>query len=83
MGWIVSLIVGALVGWLASIVMKTNAQMGSIANIVVGIVGAWIGAWLGGLVGISPTNFVGTTLLSIVGACVLIAILKALNVLKA
>jgi len=40
MYWIVAVIEGAVVGWLASILMKTNAQMGAIANIVVGIVGS-------------------------------------------
>ena len=43
MHWIVTLIVGAVVGWLASMLMKTNAQMGAIANIVVGIVGSSLG----------------------------------------
>ncbi len=38
MSWIISLIIGGIVGWLASIVMKTNAQMGLIANVLVGAV---------------------------------------------
>jgi len=48
MNLIVTLIIGGVLGWLASIVMKTNAQMGLIANIVVGVVGAWLGGWLAG-----------------------------------
>ena len=40
MSWIISLIIGGIVGWLASIVMKTNAQMGLIANVAVGVVGS-------------------------------------------
>ena len=40
MGLIVSLIIGGVVGWLASIAMKTNAQMGLIANVVIGVVGS-------------------------------------------
>ena len=40
MDWIVTLVVGGIVGWLASILMKTNAQMGIIANVVVGIIGS-------------------------------------------
>jgi uncharacterized membrane protein YeaQ/YmgE (transglycosylase-associated protein family) len=40
MGWIAALIIGRTVVWLASIVMKTNARMGCIANVVVGVVGA-------------------------------------------
>jgi len=49
MYWIVTLIVGGVVGWLASILMKTNAQMGIIANIVVGIIGSSLGFWLAGV----------------------------------
>ena len=53
MNWLVTIVVGAIVGWLASMVMKTNAQMGAIANIVVGIVGSSLGFWLAGLLGLS------------------------------
>ena len=44
MTFILWLVIGGVLGWLASIVMKTNAQQGMILNIVVGIVGAFIGA---------------------------------------
>ena len=77
MHWIISLIVGGIVGWLASILMKTNAQMGMIANIVVGIVGASIGSWLGAQLGVG-----GGWVMSIIGAIVLIALLKALGIFK-
>ena len=40
------LVIGGIIGWLASIVMKTSAQQGIVLNIVVGIVGSWIGGWL-------------------------------------
>src|SRR5262245_57189844 len=46
MNWLVWIIFGALAGWIASIIMGKNAQMGAIANIVVGIVGAVIGGFL-------------------------------------
>jgi uncharacterized membrane protein YeaQ/YmgE (transglycosylase-associated protein family) len=82
MGLIITIVVGAIVGWLASIVMKTNAQMGSIANILVGVVGAWVGIWLAGLLGIAATNMIVSIVISIVGACILIALLKAVGVLK-
>ena len=82
MGLIVTLIVGAVVGWLASIVMKTNAQMGAVLNIVVGIVGAWLGSLLFGMVGFAATSTISTLIVSIAGACALIVILKALGVLK-
>ena len=77
MGLIMTLIVGGIIGWLASILMKTNAQMGMIANIVVGIVGASIGSWLGAQLGVG-----GGWVMSIIGAIVLIALLKALGIFK-
>ena len=46
MNLIIWLIIGGIIGWLASIVMKTNAQQGIVLNVVVGIVGSWIGGWL-------------------------------------
>lgn len=48
MGFIVSIIIGGIIGWLASLIMKTNAQMGLLANIVVGIVGSVLGHWAAG-----------------------------------
>ncbi len=82
MGLIVTLIVGAVVGWIASMLMKTNHQMGAVANIVVGIVGAWLGGVLAGLVGFAAMSTVAGIIVSVAGACVLIALLKALNVFK-
>lgn len=82
MGLIVALLIGALVGWLASKIMKTDAQMGAIFNIVVGIVGAWLGRLIAGLLGLMAVTMLGSVLVSIVGACALIAILKWARVLK-
>jgi uncharacterized membrane protein YeaQ/YmgE (transglycosylase-associated protein family) len=82
MNVIVTLIIGGVIGWLASLVMKTGAQMGIIANIVVGIIGAGLGHWLAGALGIVAVGSVGAWIVSIVGAVVLIAILKALNFYK-
>nr|MBS0019315.1 GlsB/YeaQ/YmgE family stress response membrane protein [Gammaproteobacteria bacterium] len=56
MSWIISLIMGGIIGWLASIVMKTNAQMGLIANVLVGVVCSLLGFWIAGLLGIAPTG---------------------------
>jgi uncharacterized membrane protein YeaQ/YmgE (transglycosylase-associated protein family) len=81
MNLLLMLIVGGVVGWLASIVMKTNAQMGMIANIVVGIVGAGIGGWLAPMLGIAAEG-IGTWVVAILGAMVLIAILKVLGIFK-
>ena len=82
MSILIAIVVGGIVGWLASIVMKTNAQMGILANVVVGIIGSALGHWLAGLLGIAAFGFVGSLIVSILGAVVLIAILKALRVLK-
>ena len=82
MSLLITILIGAVIGWLASIVMKTNAQMGSIANIVVGVVGAWIGSFVAGLVGFTATTPLASIVVAIVGACILIAILKAVGVLK-
>jgi uncharacterized membrane protein YeaQ/YmgE (transglycosylase-associated protein family) len=79
MGIIWTLIVGGVIGWLASLLMKTSAQMGIIANIVVGIIGAALGFWLAGALGIVAVGSVGAWIVSILGAVVLIFILKALN----
>ena len=48
MDWIIAILVGALIGWLASVVMKTDARQGALANIVIGIVGSALGRWLFG-----------------------------------
>jgi uncharacterized membrane protein YeaQ/YmgE (transglycosylase-associated protein family) len=77
--WMV--IVGGIIGWLASIVMKTNAQMGMIANIVVGIVGALVGAWLHTQLKLGGGPLV-SFVLAVIGACVLIYILKLLKIFK-
>lgn len=82
MNWIITLIVGAIVGWLASIVMKTNAQMGAIANILVGIIGSSIGFWLAGVLGLSAGSPIVGWVIAVLGAAVLIFILKAVGVFK-
>ena len=56
MDWIISLIIGGVVGWLASIVMKTNAQMGIIANVLIGVLGSSLGYWIAGMLGIVATG---------------------------
>jgi uncharacterized membrane protein YeaQ/YmgE (transglycosylase-associated protein family) len=82
MSWIVSLIVGGIIGWLASIIMKTNARMGCIANVVVGIVGSALGYWIAGMLGIMATGGIARWLIAIGGAVLLIAILQALGLFR-
>jgi uncharacterized membrane protein YeaQ/YmgE (transglycosylase-associated protein family) len=82
MGWIISLIIGGVVGWLASIVMKTNAQMGMIANVLVGIVGSAMGFWAAGMLGIAPSGGILRFAVAVAGAALLIFILRALGLFK-
>jgi uncharacterized membrane protein YeaQ/YmgE (transglycosylase-associated protein family) len=82
MNWLVTIIVGAIVGWLASILMKTNAQMGAIANILVGIIGSSIGFWLAGTLGLSASGPIVGWVFAVLGAAILIFILKAVGVFK-
>ena len=80
MNWIVTIIVGAIVGWLASMVMNTNAQMGAVANILVGIVGSSIGFWLAGMLGLAAAGPTMGWLVAVAGAAVLIFLLKTAGV---
>jgi uncharacterized membrane protein YeaQ/YmgE (transglycosylase-associated protein family) len=74
---IVWLVIGGVVGWLASIVMRTDAQQGIFLNIIVGIVGAFIGGWLFGSADINTGVITPTTfLVSLVGAILLLALVN-------
>lgn len=79
--FIVWLIVGGLIGWVASMIMRTDAQQGVFLNIVVGIVGAMLGGWfISPLVGMPSINqdafSIGALLVSLVGAVILLAIVN-------
>jgi uncharacterized membrane protein YeaQ/YmgE (transglycosylase-associated protein family) len=80
MSILIWLIVGGLVGWLASIVMGTNHQQGILLNVVVGIVGALLaGLVISPLLGIATINqglSAATFLVSLLGAVILLAIVK-------
>ena len=81
MNFIIWLIVGGLIGWVASMIMKTDAQQGVLLNVVVGIVGALLGGWL-----ISPILGAGTVnqgdfsiagpVVSLIGAVILLAVVE-------
>jgi len=81
MSFIIWLVIGGLVGWLASVFMRTDAQQGIVLNIVVGIIGALLGGWL-----LSPLLGSGTInqgdfslsglLVSFLGAVILLAIVN-------
>ena len=81
MNFLIWLVVGGLIGWIASKIMNTDAQQGVILNVVVGIVGAFIGGMLiSPLVGVPTINqnalSVGALLVSLVGAVILLAIVN-------
>jgi uncharacterized membrane protein YeaQ/YmgE (transglycosylase-associated protein family) len=86
MSWIILIIVGGIIGWLASLVMGTDREQGTIWNIIIGIVGSLLGKWLfsdvlgiGGAVVAGTFTFAGL-LWGILGAIILIAILKLIRV---
>lgn len=84
MGIILWLIVGGVVGWLASMIMKTDGQQGIVLNVVVGIVGAIIGGWLiSPLVGAPTINdgslSIASVAVSLGGAVILLAIINLLR----
>ncbi len=81
MNFIIWLVVGGLIGWLASIIMKTNAQQGMILNVVVGIVGSLLGGWfISPLLGAGTVNqgdfSIGGLVVSLIGAIILLAIVN-------
>lgn len=81
MNFLIWLIVGGVIGWIASLLMRTDGQQGIVLNVVVGIVGAMIGGWLiSPMVG-SPTINDGTFSLgalgvSLLGAVILLAVVN-------
>ena len=82
MGWLYTLIVGGIIGWLASKVMKVDAQMGVLANIVIGIIGSSLGFWLAGVLGFAAYGLVAQLAVSIAGAALLIFLVRKLGLLK-
>jgi uncharacterized membrane protein YeaQ/YmgE (transglycosylase-associated protein family) len=75
--WIAALIIGAIAGWLAEQFMKSN--MGLLMNILLGIVGAAIASFLFGLLGIQFAGWLGYLIAGFIGACILIAIGRAMR----
>ncbi len=79
-GFIVWLIIGGIVGWLASMVMRTDGQQGILLNIVVGIVGAFLAGlvYSGGNINSNPLD-ITNILVSLVGAVVLLGIVNLIR----
>jgi uncharacterized membrane protein YeaQ/YmgE (transglycosylase-associated protein family) len=81
MNLLVTIIVGGIVGWLASILMKTNGQMGIVANVIIGIFGSLLGSAIAGALGISGGGAIGAWIVAIAGASLLIVVLKKTGIL--
>lgn len=78
-GIIVWLIIGAIAGWLAGLLVK-GGGFGLIGDIIVGIVGALIGGWLAGVLGIAiGSGFIASIITAIAGAVILLVILRAIK----
>ena len=73
--WIV---VGLIAGFLAGLVMR-GGGFGIVGDIVVGILGAIIGGFIAGLLGLGASGFVGSIIIAFLGACLLIALLRAFS----
>ena len=81
MNFIIWLVVGGIVGWVASLIMRTNGQQGLILNVIVGIVGAFVsGLLLTPLLGIATINqsdfSLPALIVSVIGAVILLAIVS-------
>ncbi len=81
MNLIIALIIGGIIGWLASIVMRTDAQQGILLNIVVGIIGSLLGGFLlGPILGggnlLSGSLDIMTLVVALLGAIILLAIVN-------
>ncbi|SNT73024.1 GlsB/YeaQ/YmgE family stress response membrane protein [Paracoccus seriniphilus] len=70
-GWFLSIILGAIAGWIAEQIMKS--EHGLIMNVILGIVGAMLGNWLFGLIiGGTAGGVIGQLVVAVIGACILI-----------
>lgn len=76
-GWILNLILGGLAGWLAGKVMGTEGSV--VRNIILGLAGGVVGSIVLGLIGIKGSGMIGGTIVSVVGACILIWLVRKLG----
>lgn len=77
-GIIAWLVIGLIAGWLAGMFMKGGGY-GLIGDIVIGLIGSMIGGFLGGYFMTGNTQFVGSIVVSFIGACILIFIVRAVS----
>ena len=77
MSWLISIIIGGLVGWLAGKIM--NSQNGLLKNILLGWVGSVVGNFVANLLQISSDSLAGNIVLSLGGACLVIFLFRLIN----
>ena len=77
---LVTLIIGGVIGWLASILLKTNAQMGILANVIVGIIGSFLGVFVANALGVQAHTTPAAWIVAVLGAALLIALQRSLGV---
>jgi uncharacterized membrane protein YeaQ/YmgE (transglycosylase-associated protein family) len=82
MDLVVTLIVGGVGGWLASILMKTNEQTGILANVVIGVAGSFLGIAIAGALGVRAQSTPVSLIVGILGAALLMAVLRATGLLS-
>ena len=78
--FLVTVIIGGVVGWLASMLMRTNAQMGILANVIVGVFGSFLGVFVARALGEQAHTAPGSWIVAVLGAALLIWVLRALGV---
>ena len=81
MGIIAWIILGALAGWIASIIMDKNESMGAMANIITGIIGAFIGGIVFNFLGAQKVTGLNlhSLFVSVIGACILIWLIRVIK----
>ncbi|RDK05012.1 GlsB/YeaQ/YmgE family stress response membrane protein [Cupriavidus lacunae] len=78
-GFIAWLVIGAVAGWLAGVLVK-GGGFGLVVDIIVGIVGAFIGGWLAGLLGMSlGGGWVGSIITAVIGAVILLFVIRLIK----
>ena len=74
--WIIKILLWALAGYLASRLMKDGKPQGWLGNIVLGLIGGFVGSLIFGLIGLGARSFIGDIIVSTIGACVVIWIVR-------
>jgi uncharacterized membrane protein YeaQ/YmgE (transglycosylase-associated protein family) len=78
MGWIWVILIGIVAGWLAGKIMRGKG-FGLIVDLLLGIVGAWLGGYLFAVVGLASYGLIGRLLMSLVGAMILLFLIRLIK----